>query len=111
MPDPEKMEKLSAFIARFGYKIRTEGTKTEVSKSLNRLLDDVKGKKEEQVVELVALRAMMKARYSIHNIGHYGLMFQYYTHFTSPIRRYPDTLVHRLLTRYEDGGRSVNATK
>lgn len=111
VPDPEKMEKLSAFIARFGYKIRTEGTKTEVSKSLNRLLDDVKGKKEEQVVELVALRAMMKARYSIHNIGHYGLMFQYYTHFTSPIRRYPDTLVHRLLTRYEDGGRSVNATK
>lgn len=111
VPDPEKMEKLSAFIARFGYKIRTEGTKTEVSKSLNRLLAEVKGKKEENVVELVALRAMMKARYSTHNIGHYGLMFQYYTHFTSPIRRYPDTMVHRLLTRYMEGGRSVSQTK
>ena len=111
VPDPEKMEKLSAFVARFGYKVRTDGSKTEVSKSLNRLLDDVKGKKEENVVELVALRAMMKARYSIHNIGHYGLMFQYYTHFTSPIRRYPDTMVHRLLTRYAEGGRSVNAQK
>lgn len=111
VPDPEKMEKLSAFIARFGYKIRTEGTKTEISKSLNRLLDEVKGKKEENVVELVALRAMMKARYSIHNIGHYGLMFQYYTHFTSPIRRYPDTMVHRLLTHYMAGGRSASATK
>lgn len=111
LPDPEKMEKLSGFVARFGYKIRTEGTKTEVSKSLNRLLSDIKGKKEEEVVEMVALRAMMKARYSTHNIGHYGLMFDYYTHFTSPIRRYPDTMVHRLLTRYAEGGRSVSQTK
>ncbi len=111
VPDPEKMEKLSAFVARFGYKIRTDGTKTEVSKSLNNLLEDVKGKKEAEVVEMVALRAMMKARYSVHNIGHYGLMFKYYTHFTSPIRRYPDTMVHRLLTRYAEGGRSVSEQK
>ena len=111
VPDPEKLEKLSGFITKFGYKIRTEGTKMDVSKSLNSLLDDVKGKKEENVIELVALRAMMKAKYSVHNIGHYGLMFDYYTHFTSPIRRYPDTMVHRLLTHYAEGGRSVSAKK
>lgn len=111
VPDPEKLEKLSAFIAKFGYKMRTEGTKTDISKSLNHLLDDVKGKKEQNAIEMVALRAMMKARYSTHNIGHYGLMFDYYTHFTSPIRRYPDTMVHRLLTRYAEGGRSVSANK
>lgn len=111
VPDPEKLEKLQGFVARFGYKVRTEGTKTEVSKSLNKLLEDVKGKKEEAMIEMVALRAMMKARYSVHNIGHYGLMFPYYTHFTSPIRRYPDTMVHRLLTRYAEGGRSVGADK
>ena len=111
VPDPEKLEKLSAFIAKFGYKLRTEGSKTDISKSLNRLLEDARGKKEESAIEIVALRAMMKARYSIHNIGHYGLMFQCYTHFTSPIRRYPDTMVHRLLTRYAEGGRSVNADK
>lgn len=111
VPDPEKLEKLRAFVTKFGYRMRTEGSKTDISKSLNALLEEAKGKKEENAVEMVALRAMMKARYSIHNIGHYGLMFTYYTHFTSPIRRYPDTMVHRLLTRYAEGGRSVNAAK
>jgi len=111
VPDPEKLEKLQAFITKFGYKVRTDGSKTEVSKSLNKLLEDVKGKKEENMIEMVTLRAMMKARYSVDNIGHYGLMFPYYTHFTSPIRRYPDTMVHRLLTRYAAGGRSASADK
>ena len=107
LPDPEKLDNLNQFIARFGYKLRTSGTKTDISKSINHLLDDIQGKKEENLIETVSIRAMQKARYSTHNIGHYGLAFDYYTHFTSPIRRFPDMMVHRLVTKYLDGGRPV----
>lgn len=108
VPDPTKLEQLREFIVKFGYRLKTEGTKGEISRSLNKLMDDCNGRKEQNLIESVALRAMMKAKYSVHNIGHYGLAFEYYTHFTSPIRRYPDTMVHRLLTRYQNGGRSAN---
>ncbi len=111
IPNPEKMENFSEFINRFGYKLKTQGTKSDVSKSINKLLDEVRGKKEQNLIETVAVRAMAKAIYSTQNIGHYGLAFEYYTHFTSPIRRYPDMMVHRLLERYADGGKSIPAQK
>ena len=110
-PDPTKLEALREFVVKFGYKMKTAGTKGAISKSLNALMDGCQGKKEQKLIETVALRAMMKAKYSTHNIGHYGLAFEYYTHFTSPIRRYPDAMVHRLLTKYQNGGRSANQEK
>lgn len=111
LPDPEKLKNLSDFIMRFGYKIKTEGSGTAISKSINQLLDKVQEKPEENLIETIAIRSMAKAVYTTSNVGHYGLAFSYYTHFTSPIRRYPDMMVHRLLERYLAGGRSVTKEK
>jgi ribonuclease R len=107
-PDPQKLESLRMALAPLGYKVKTSGTRGAISKSLNKMMEQAQGGREQKLVETLALRSMMKAKYSTHNIGHYGLAFDYYTHFTSPIRRYPDTMVHRLLTRYQEGGRSAN---
>lgn len=110
-PDPIRLGELASLAANFGYKIKTQGTPREINRSLNRMLEEVKGRGEENFLTVLTLRCMAKAVYSVNNIGHYGLCFDYYTHFTSPIRRYPDMLVHRLLAKYLDGGRSVNLDK
>lgn len=109
-PNDDKLAALQNIIRKFGYKLNFENRKT-TSQSLNKLLKDVVGKKEQNLVDTLTIRSMSKAEYTTHNIGHYGLAFDYYSHFTSPIRRYPDVLAHRLLQHYLDGGKSVNEDK
>lgn len=111
VPNPDKLNNFAVFIKRFGYNLKTSGKQTAISSSINALLDEVQGKKEQNLIETLAIRSMAKAIYSTSNMGHYGLAFDFYTHFTSPIRRYPDMMVHRLLEKYADGGRSVNASE
>ena len=111
VPDPEKMESFTRFITKFGHTMDSQQSARRLSASLNNLLDQVQGTKEQHVIEMMALRSMAKARYSTNNIGHYGLAFRDYSHFTSPIRRYPDLMVHRLLAHYLEQGESKNADK
>lgn len=106
-PDESKLAQLQTIVGRFGHKLNFKNRST-ISLSLNRLLTDVVGKKEQNLVDTLAIRSMAKAEYTTQNIGHYGLAFDYYSHFTSPIRRYPDVIAHRLLQHYLDGGASVN---
>ena len=107
-PNEEKMSAFTKFLMKFGYKIK-QGTDQVLSESINNLLKEIQGKPEQNIIETLAIRSMAKAEYSTDNIGHYGLAFKFYTHFTSPIRRYPDMMVHRLLDLYLTGGNSASA--
>lgn len=109
-PDPEKLQNFSNFINRFGYSVRTTND-AAIAASMNKLMTQIKGKNEEYLIENLAIRSMAKAKYSCKNIGHYGLAFSHYSHFTSPIRRYPDLMVHRLLDRYLKGEESYSESK
>jgi VacB/RNase II family 3'-5' exoribonuclease len=106
-PDPTKLQDLSNFVRQFGHEVRLN-SKTAITRSLNKMLSDVRNTPEANMIETLTIRTMSKAKYTTQNIGHYGLAFDYYTHFTSPIRRYPDVMVHRLLQHYLDGGKSPN---
>ncbi len=111
VPDPSRLADLAAIARNFGYKVKSSGTPREINRSINRMLAEVKGRGEENYLSTLAIRSMAKAIYTTDNIGHYGLGFEYYTHFTSPIRRYPDMMVHRLLEKYLHNGRSANLQK
>ncbi|GAB4153713.1 MAG: ribonuclease R [Winogradskyella sp.] len=106
-PDEAKLAQLQTVVSRFGHKLNFKD-RNSIAASLNKLLSDVVGKKEQNLVDTLTIRTMAKAEYTTHNIGHYGLAFDYYSHFTSPIRRYPDVMAHRLLQQYLDGGKSAN---